>query len=156
MIGRVFIETTIPSFYFESRQDRRAVDWRAQTRLWWDKHRSAYELVTSDFVVAEFLRSPGVKSQQAERFFADVAVLPLPDRFGEVVQTYIAEKVMPADALGDAAHLAIASLHAIDFILTWNCRHLANANKARHIQAVNRRLGLSTPIISTPFEIVPE
>lgn len=156
MPASVFIETTIPSFYFETRTDRRAVDWRAQTRLWWDKHRTSYALVTSDFVVAEFLRSPGAKSAQAGRFFADIRSLPTPERFNEVVEAYMTEKVMPADALGDAAHLAMASLHGIDFILTWNCRHLANANKARHISSINRRLGVSTPIIATPFEIVPE
>jgi hypothetical protein len=156
MPARVFIETTIPSFYFETRDDRRSRDWRAQTRLWWARHAPAYTLVTSTFVIAEFLRSPGVKSAQAASFFADVETLPTPPRFGEVVETYIREMIMPADAVGDAAHLAIASLHGVEFILTGNCRHLANANKARHIGAVNRRLGLAAPIIATPFEIVPE
>lgn len=57
---------------------------------------------------------------------------------------------------GDAAHLAIASLHAVDVLLTWNGRHLANANKTGHIRAVNSRLGIATPIIATPFEVIPE
>ena len=156
MPASVFIETTIPSYYFETRRDRRSVDWRAQTRLWWDRYRHSYTPVTSDLVVAEFLRAPSGKSENAGRFFTDVPTLGSPARLADVISTYTAEKLMPADALGDAAHLAFASLHAIDFLLTWNCRHLANANKARHIRVVNTRLGLATPIIATPFEIIPE
>jgi hypothetical protein len=155
-MSSIFIETTIPSYYFETRRDRRTTDWRAQTRLWWDRFAPAYQLVTSEFVIAEYLRAPAVKSAQAARFFSGVAVLPIPKRFEEVVSAYISERVMPAGERGDAAHLAVASLHAVDFVLTWNCRHLANANKARHIRAVNTRLGLTTPIIATPFEVVPE
>ncbi|CAN5859779.1 hypothetical protein BH11PLA1_BH11PLA1_18200 [soil metagenome] len=156
MAATVYIETTIPSYYYETRKDRRTADWRAQTRLWWERFAPRYELVTSDYVIAEFLVAPAVKSAQATRFFADVRVLPAVPRLGAVINEYIRAKVMPASEHGDAAHLAVASLHAVDFILTWNCRHLANANKARHIAAVNARLGLQTPIIATPFEIIPE
>lgn len=155
-MARVFIETTVPSYYFETREDRRSQDWRDQTRLWWETLRLRYSLVTSDLVIAEFLRAPFAKSDQAVEFFESVEVLPNHPRLEEVVSHYIAQKLMPTDAAGDAAHLAIASLYSIDFILTWNCRHLANANKAQHIRIVNTRLGLTTPIIATPFEIVPE
>ena len=153
---RVFVETTIPSFYFETRRDRRSLDWRAQTRLWWDRYRRSYGLVTSELVLVEYLRAPASKSARAASFFDGVEVLPIPAKFEEVVSCYIGERVMPADAGGDAAHLAMASLHGVDVILTWNCRHLANANKAPHIRAVNDRLGLPTPIIATPFEVMPE
>lgn len=156
MPATVFIETTIPSYYFETRRDRRSVDWRAQTRLWWDRYSAAYELVTSDLVISEFLDAPPGKAIQATRFFARVVVLPEHPRFDEVIAAYISNKTMPADARGDAAHLAAASLHGVDFLLTWNCRHLANANKFRHVRTVNDRLGLKTPMIITPFEAIPE
>jgi hypothetical protein len=55
-----------------------------------------------------------------------------------------------AEALMLAAHLAIACLNEVDYLLTWNCRHLANPNKIRHIQVVNMRMGLLTPILVTP------
>jgi len=57
---------------------------------------------------------------------------------------------MPGSDLGDAFHLAIASVNEVDYLLTWNCRHLANPNKTRRIAEMNRRLGLMTPIIVTP------
>jgi hypothetical protein len=155
-MARVSIETTIPSFYYETRTDRRSQDWREQTRLWWDRYRVEYELVTSDFVIAEFLRASQAKSVQADNFFQSIEVLPVLPRLEEVISFYMEQKLMPDDAAEDAAHLAMASLHAVEFILTWNCRHLANANKAPHIRILNARLGLQTPIIATPFEVVPE
>jgi len=153
---RVFIETTIPSFYFETRTDRRSQDWRDQTRLWWDRLSARYELVTSPLVLVEFRRSPSHKSAEAGRFFENVRLLDTPPEFDSVVAHYIDQRLMPADAAGDAAHLAIASLHHADFLLTWNCQHLANANKQRHIRVINQRLGLPTPTITTPFELIPE
>ena len=152
----VFIETTIPSYYFENRTDVRSVDWRIQTRRWWNSYRRQYSLVTSPLVLAEFQRSPDVKSAEADRFFEEVEMLEKPPNFAAVVNRYVRERLMPADAGGDAAHLAFASIYGADFLLTWNCRHLANANKQRHIHVVNTRLGLTTPIICTPFELVPE
>lgn len=85
-----------------------------------------------------------------------VEVLGEPAELGDVVEYYIQHRLMPADAYGDAAHLAMASLHAVDFLLTWNCQHLANANKTRHIAVVNARLGLATPTITTPLSLIPE
>lgn len=153
---RVFIETTIPSFYFETRTSRRIQDWRAQTRLWWDTLRHEHELITSEFVLAEFNRSPEAKSREAEAFFDGVTVVGEPPGFDRVVRAYIRHKVMPASTIGDAAHLAMASLHAADFLVTWNCEHLANARKRRHIEVINRRLRLPVPTITTPFELLPE
>ncbi len=69
---------------------------------------------------------------------------------------YIKHQLMPKDRLGDAAHLALASLHKCDFLLTWNCRHIANANKFEHIRIINNRLGLFTPALVTPMELCSE
>ena len=74
----------------------------------------------------------------------------------EVVEYYVQHRLMPRDAGGDAAHLALASLHHMDFQLTWNCRHLANANKIQHLTVLNGRLGLPVPIITTPLTLIPE
>ncbi len=65
----------------------------------------------------------------------------------QIVSAYLKRKLMP---LGDAYHLAVASYYGMHFVLTWNCRHLANANKVRHLQVVNSELGLPVPIVTTP------
>jgi len=63
----------------------------------------------------------------------------------EIVDVYIENFLMPKNHLGDALHLAIASFHKTDFLLTWNCTHLANANKRAHIRRINERLKIFTP-----------
>jgi hypothetical protein len=72
----------------------------------------------------------------------------------EIVQAYIQHRIMPADPLGDALHLALASYHRCDFLVTWNCKHLANANKFGHIRRVNAVLGLYNPSLVTPLELL--
>lgn len=64
--------------------------------------------------------------------------------------TYHATKVMPSPPVRDALHVAIATYYKVDFLLTWNCRHIANANKFRHLEVVNARMGFATPKIITP------
>ncbi|MBT8419980.1 MAG: hypothetical protein KJO08_03870, partial [Gammaproteobacteria bacterium] len=73
-----------------------------------------------------------------------------------IVEVYVANYVMPKSLTGDAAHLAYASYYNVKYLLTWNCNHLANANKRGHIQIINARLGLSTPEIVTPLQLFKE
>jgi hypothetical protein len=81
-------------------------------------------------------------------------LLPIGPEVAEIVQAYIQHQVMPKDPLGDALHLAVASYHKCDFLLTWNCKHLANANKFNHIRRINTVLGLFSPILLTPLELL--
>lgn len=152
---RVYIETTIPSYYFETRTTATAVAWRKATREWWAQA-STFELVTSRFVLNELSLAPPSKRDDCLALLRGVRVLPEPDRVALVIREYIRHALMPADDVGDAAHLAMASLHRVDFLLTWNCKHLANANKIPHIQSINRRLGLGVPILATPITLPPE
>ena len=155
-MATVYIETSVPSYYFETRRSAQAIAWRERTRLWWSRHRARYELVTSDYVLNELAAAPRAKSGPGLAMMEGLRLLEMTPRIGEIIGVYIGEKVMPADAVGDAAHLAACSHHGIDFLLTWNCRHLANANKVGHIRAVNQRLGLSVPVVTTPMNLDPE
>jgi len=130
--------------------------WRAATRAWWDDHRHVYELYTSRFVLAELAQAPQPKSAAALVLMRKVSVLDEPRELKAVADYYIVQRAMPEEAAGDAFHLAMASLHKMDFLLTWNCRHLANANKVRHLTVLNGRLGLPMPVITTPLMLIPE
>ncbi|HYE61630.1 MAG TPA: type II toxin-antitoxin system VapC family toxin [Phycisphaerales bacterium] len=152
----VYIETTIPSYYFETRTTARAVAWREATRQWWNRHRAGYSLVTSSFVLNELALAPAAKSAPGASLLAGRPILESSPEVERIAGEYIRRRVMPASAVGDAAHLAACSLHGVNFLLTWNCKHLANANKASHIRFVNEQLGLSVPILTTPLELVPE
>ena len=72
---------------------------------------------------------------------------------GEIVAAYLQHQLMPRDAAGDARHLALATFHGCAIFATWNCRHIANANKQEHIRRVNSSLGFATPVLTTPFEL---
>jgi hypothetical protein len=83
-----------------------------------------------------------------------LTLLPVDAPVREIVSTYFKHKLMPADPPFDAFHLALASLYKCDFLLTWNCLHLANANKYGHIRRVNTMLGLYVPTLTTPLEFL--
>ena len=151
---RVYVETSIPSFYHELRTTPDVVVRREWTRRWWDDAPDKYELVISPAVVGEL--SLGIPERSAQRLslIQDLPLLTIEDEITEIVDAYIRHKVMPADPSGDALHLAIASFHKCDFLVTWNCQHIANANKFGHIRRINTLLGLFVPALVTPLELL--
>ncbi len=151
--SRVYIETTIPSFYLETRTDTATQARRDWTRQWWDEERQNYELVTSVAVLEEIDNGDYPKKAQSLAII-EVPLITIEPEIVEIVQVYIEHKVMPDNPLGDALHLAIASFHKCDFLLTWNCKHLANANKFGHIRRINGLLGLYVPNLVTPLELL--
>ena len=152
---RVYVETTIPSFYHEARTAPEIVARREWTRKWWGDAAGRYELVTSEAVLEELASGPPERSVDWLELLRDLPLLPIEPAIVEVVQAYIRHRLMPA-APGDALHLALASYHKCDFLVTWNCRHLANANKFGHIRRVNAILGLLVPALVTPLELLGE
>ena len=151
---RVYVETTIPNFYYDRRTDPAVVSRRAWTREWWSSADREYDMVTGAPVLAELLA--GISSRVAARIRL-LGELPLlfPDAaMDETVSVYLRHKLMPAKPIEDAQHLALASHHGCDFIVTWNCKHLANPNKARHVERINTRLGLHVPAIVTPLDLL--
>jgi hypothetical protein len=156
MNRRVYIETTIPSFYHEVRTEPEMLARRAWTREWWDEHRSDFDLVTSEAVIGELENGDFPQKADALALIGELPLLDIDEAIADVVEAYIKHHVMPADPAGDALHLALASYHRCDFLLTWNCRHLANANKFAHIRRVNGILGLFVPSLVTPLELLGE
>ena len=153
---RVYVETSIPSFYYESRTEPEIVARRNWTRMWWADATGRYELVTSEAVIDEVGRGMADHAAQRLSLIRDLPLVPLETGIVAVVQTYLQHKLMPVDPTGDALHLALASWHKCDFLVTWNCAHLANANKFGHIRRINTMLGLFVPAIVTPLELLGE
>lgn len=149
----VYIETTIPSFYHEVRPEPEMIARREWTRHWWQNLGAEYRLVTSAAVLDELRAGNHPKRAAALQLVQNLERLPFTEAVAEIVDAYIRHKVMPADPVGDALHLALASYHKCEFLLTWNCRHLANANKFGHIRRVNAMLDLFNPLLVTPLEM---
>ena len=150
-----YVETSVPSFYFDTRRERKFQAMREWTREWWDlAGRRRDHLVTSAATFDELELAPQPKAGSALNLIAKLPVFDFDRRIQEIIGVYLVNHVMPADAGGDAAHLAFASFHQCSYLVTWNCKHLANARKFDHIDAVNLRLGLPTPRLVTPQQLL--
>jgi len=156
MKSTVYLETTIPSFYYETRTDAEFVAMRDWTRQWWNKRKDGYKCFISIAVLDELESGNHPKKKEKISLISRIDYLEINDEIEEIVEVYIANHLMPQDVVGDALHLAIASFHKMDYLLTWNCSHLANANKEKHVRRINERLRLSTPDIITPLEVMEE
>lgn len=153
-VESVYIETTIPSAYHERRPQPKLVARREWTREWWDSHRQRYDLVTGSLVFDELGRGDHPDKTEKIALLSGLDILAVSDSIADIAEVYVREFVMPRNPVTDALHLALASHHKIDLLLTWNCAHLANANKAGHIRRVNNRLGIHVPLIVTPMELL--
>ena len=150
----VYIETSIFSFYHDERRSPSVVAMREWTRQWWDERRHDYELLTSTAVLAELDAGCLPHREEALEMAKGLPAIAIENGTEDIVEVYIQHKVMPADPVGDPLHLALASMHKCDYLLTWNCTHLANANTFGHIHRINALLGLYTPILTTPLELL--
>ena len=128
-------------------------DW---TRRWYDFAIENDRIVSSVAVLDELRRGDFPGRGDALAMLDQVQMLRLDEPVFEIVEAYLVHKLMPADPFGDALHLALASHHRCDFLVTWNCQHLANANKFGQIRKVNGVLGLFVPAIVTPLELLGE
>ena len=153
-MSRIYIETTIPSFYYEVRTEATMVARRQWTREWFDTSILSDEIVTSAAVLEELERGMFPGRTDAISMIQEITPLQITDEIRQIVREYIDRKLMPADPSGDALHLAVASFYGCDYLATWNCKHLANAKKFGAIARINGMLGLAVPALVTPLELI--
>jgi hypothetical protein len=151
---RVYVETTIVS-YLASRPSRDVVVAGRQqiTHRWWEVRRSDFDLVVSQVVLDEIRAGD---PEAAGRRLELVVGVPLLDVTPEVAAQLIARVPLPAQAAADAAHMAVAACHGVDFVLTWNVAHIANAILRRRVENVCRAAGYDAPVLCTPDELMEE
>ena len=153
----VYLETTIVS-YLASRPSRDLVLAAHQqiTREWWEGRRGSFDLYVSQVVLDE----AGDGDQGAARRRLDLvmslAVLDITEDVVALAEKLISEGPLPREAADDAFHIALAAVHGMDFLLTWNCTHLANAQLLGAISAVLIRNGYLPPVICTPEELMED
>jgi hypothetical protein len=151
----VYLETTIPSYLTAWRSNELIMAANQQaTREWWDLARPNFEVFISDVVVRE--ASEGNKDAAARRLavIADIPELALSLEAEQLAGLLLAQAALPAKARIDALHIAIATLNGMDFLLTWNCRHIANAATQHIIEATCRAAGYEPPVICTPPQLM--
>jgi hypothetical protein len=155
MADRVYIETTIVS-YLTVRPSRDVVIAGHQqvTHEWWNNHSANYELCVSQLVLDEASVGDAQAAQERLILLQPMLVLETAPESLELARSLLAAGALPAKAAGDALHIAVAATKAIPFLLTWNCRHLANAAMRPMIETVCSAEGFKAPIICTPEELL--
>jgi hypothetical protein len=150
VVPLVYLETSFVSACVTDRTDA-ASTFRRQTSIeWWNTQRVRHDLFLSAEVIAE-LSGPGFKqSAKALALVREVPLLALTEEVRGLARVLIREKVVPGPLAGDALHVAAACWHAMDYVVSWNVRHLANPNKLIHLRAICLRLELIPPRIVTP------
>ena len=156
-MNTVYIETSIVS-YLRQRPSSQIVAAARQllTHRWWNDERKQYELVISQYVIDE--ASAGNPALVAERLESldGIPLLPHAPEIVTLADEIMSLGVLPEKAQVDALHIATVAHHQIQYLLTWNCTHIANAHTRPKIEATCRALGYEPPIICTPQELTEE
>ncbi len=157
MKPKVYIETSLVS-YFTARTSRDLIVSAQQqvTQQWWNTRRSQFDLYISQVVVDE--ASIGDKEQVQKRLkeLKKIHLLELRAEALNLANNFVSDKALPQKASQDALHIAIATIYGLDYLLTWNCKHIANATIQKKISQIAKTQGYELPTICTPYELMGE
>ncbi len=147
----VYLETTVPSYY-TARPSRDVViaGHQATTRDWWDTRLSRFRVFVSQIVLDEAAAGDVRMAKTRLAVLKSFPLLDLRDDASELARALIESGPLPRKAVGDALHIALAAIHGMDFLVTWNCTHIANAEMTAQIAGICHDHGLECPVICTP------
>ena len=151
----VYIETSVVS-YLTARPtgDLLAAAWQKITVDWWDTQRNRFDLFTSDITIEEAGRGNPEAGALRLKALSGIPILPTTEAVVGLAKALLQGRALPAKALNDALHVAVSAVHGIDYLLTWNYRHLDNAETKPVIRAVCTIHGYDSPEICTPQELM--
>ncbi len=154
MKRKVYIETSVIS-YLTARPSKTILGAAHQqiTLAWWET-RSQYDLVVSESVLRECGAGDPDAAKKRLTVLNDVPLILITEQALDIANSLVAKGIIPAKAAEDALHIAIATVNGVDYLLTWNCRHIANPEIQRGIAAHLDDIGLSLPFICTPEELL--
>ncbi len=156
MKRRVYIETSIIS-YLTARPSKTILGAAHQqiTSAWWER-RGEFELVVSESVLRECGAGDPDAAQRRLGIVAGLPLLLIDERALHIAEALVEQGIVPAKAAEDALHIAVATIHGVDYLLTWNCRHIANPEIQRNIAVYLEQIGFFLPFICTPEELLGE
>ena len=152
---RVYVETSVISYLIARDSKNPVILVRQQsTREWWNTERNQYELFVSDLVHEEAGRGDEDNALARLKAIEDFAVLPVNVEAKNLAALLLKLNAVPMNAAEDAAHIAIATVHSMRFLLTWNFRHINNVSKQRLIESVCYSEGFVCPVICSPNDLM--
>ena len=155
MKRQVYIETSIIS-YLTARPSRDVMQLaqQAATELWWREHRPKCDVFVSELVDTEIERGDADAVRRRQESVAMLTRKPATDEVGELVTRLLLAHALPAIARDDATHVALAAVHQMDILLTWNCKHIANVIMMPKILTTIREANYEPPLITTPMDLL--
>lgn len=151
----VYLETTFVSYLVaRPSRDLLVAAHQQATHDWWTYRRGLFACCAFQVVIDEAAQGDPLEAHKRLTILAELPSLSLVAAAETLTESIMAARVLPEHAARDAAHIAVAAAHAIDYLLTWNCKHLANAQIARRIARVCAEAGYRMPIICTPEELM--
>jgi hypothetical protein len=151
----IYIETTIIS-YLTARPSRDLIIAAHQqlTQEWWDSRRAAFDLYASQVVIRESNQGDAAMAQKRANVLEGISLLSVSEAAVTLAKTLVEKGPIPKKAEVDALHIAIAAANGMDYLLTWNCKHMANAEMQVGIARMCRDAGYEPPVICTPEELL--
>lgn len=157
MKPKVYIETTIISYLTAWRSQQLVMAANQETtRGWWDDERHNFDLYVSEAVIQEASAGDRAAAQRRLEVIQELPELPITDEARDLAKALIENTPLPEKAGVDAVHIATATVNGMDYLLTWNCRHIANATLRNTMHAICQSAGYEMPIICTPLELLAE
>jgi hypothetical protein len=152
---RIYLESTIPS-YLVARPARDLLQAARQqlTRDWWELKRGQHELFSSQVVLDEVAAGEATMARRRLKLLRDIPLLELSAAANRLGRDILLSGLLPVSADGDAAHIAVATVHRMDILLTWNCRHIANVAIQHRLRRLVEGKGFNLPALATPEEFM--
>lgn len=151
----VYIETSVVSYLTAlPARELLAAAWQSASSRWWETRRQRFELFTSQLVVDESREGHPEAAQRRLNALAGIPHLSMPDPVTNLATVLLTEGALPQKATDDALHVALSAYHGVDYLLTWNCRHLDNAEMKPLMRRVCTVHGYTCPEICTPLELM--
>lgn len=153
----MYVETSVVSYLTgHPARDMVIAAHQQLTRQWWDERSPVFDLVVSELVHEEASRGDPGASAARLAAIAESPILRVSEQAVALAEHLVSEGPIPHEAAADALHIAIAAVNGIDYLLTWNCKHLANAVHRSRIEAVVEDAGFTCPVICTPEELMED
>jgi len=155
MKNSVYLETTIIS-YLAAKPSKDDIVFARQmiTQDWWQSKREFFDLYISDLVLQEMQAGDKNAAQRRIKAASGIPALAINDKALQVSEFLVTEGPIPAQYKEDALHIAICAVNAVDFLLTWNCTHLANAAIRYKLESCVEQMGHNCPIVCTTEELM--
>ncbi|MBD2595105.1 type II toxin-antitoxin system VapC family toxin [Nostoc spongiaeforme FACHB-130] len=155
MSETVYIETSILGYLTARSTDNLILAANMKiTQDWWTIRRSSFVLYASEIVEDEAARGDAAIAAQRLNLLQSLPFLDLIEETRELAQEFLQQSNLPPKASNDALHIALATVYGLDYLLTWNCKHMANAQIQKKLSQISSDLGYELPIICTPYELM--